>query len=217
MPLPKDNMFFGYADKLTAEQRKYVNSIFDKRFVIVNAASGTGKTTLAVMAAKLIGKPLYYIFSPVEEGRMGFRPGTQKEKEEAYLTPLKDALYEMNEDPTRSIFDVERLDDAKRGSAWVYPMSHVFARGMNIKDKTVIIDESQNFKKSELKKILTRVHDSCTLIMIGHDGQNDLDKPEKSGFIPYLEHFRNESYVDVCELTKNFRGQIATHADSLIW
>jgi phosphate starvation-inducible PhoH-like protein len=217
MPLDSNNMLFGYADRLTDEQRDYVDSMVDNRFTIVDANSGSGKTTLAVMVAKLLKKPLVYIFAPVEESQMGFRPGNQKEKEEAYITPLKDALLEMNEFPNKAIYDPENMEAVKKGEAWVYPMSHVFARGINLKGKTVIIDEAQNFTKSELKKILTRIHDDCTLVMIGHEGQCDLDNPAKSGFIPYLEHYRNEKYVKVCELTKNFRGEVSRHADSLQW
>lgn len=217
MPIPKDNLLFGFEPKLTDEQREYVNSIFDNQLTIVNAKAGTGKTTLAVAVAKLLQKPLYYIFTPVEERTMGFRPGDQREKEASYITPLKDALLEINEDPERVIYNPERLDLAKRGESWVYPMSHVFARGMNLKNKTIIIDEAQNFTRGELKKVLTRIHDDCTVVMIGHDGQNDLPKPEKSGFMPYIEHFKNEPYVKICELTTNFRGKLANHADQLNW
>lgn len=216
MPLPRDNLFFGFAHKLTDEQREYVDAIFDYQFTIVNAKAGTGKTTLAVAAAKLIGKPLCYIFSPVEERTMGFRPGDQREKESSYLAPLKDALLEINEDPDSVIYNPERPELIKKGEMWVYPMSHVFARGMNLKDKTIIIDEAQNFTLSELKKVLTRIHDDCKVIMIGHDGQIDLPQPNKSGFIRYIEHFRSEPYVKVCTLTQNFRGKLANHADALI-
>lgn len=217
MPLPKDTMFFGFADKLTDEQRIYVDSIFDNQLTIVNARSGTGKTTLAVAAAKLIGKPLVYIFSPVEEGKMGFRPGSQQEKEAEYLQPLKDALLEINENPSHAVYDESNPDAMKAGHVWVYPKSHIFARGTNIKESTVIIEETQNFTRGELKKVLTRVHDTCTVIMIGHDGQCDLPNASKSGFVPYLEHFRSEPYATVCELNKNFRGQLAQHADELTW
>jgi phosphate starvation-inducible PhoH-like protein len=217
MPLHGNSLFFGLAPRMTPEQRVYVDSILDNQLTIVNAKSGTGKTTLAVGAAKLIGKPLIYVFSPVEEGRMGFRPGTQKDKESAYITPLTDALYEINEEPSKVIYDPENIEAQKRGHVWVYPMSHVFARGMNLKDKTVIIDEAQNFTRGELKKILTRIHDSCKVVMIGHDGQIDIKQPEKSGFADYIEHFRNEPYAKVCELTVNFRGKLAQHADELRW
>src|SRR5690625_3524585 len=106
MPLPKESeLFFGLGPKLTEEQREYVDSIFDKRLTIVNARSGTGKTTIAVAAAKIIGMPLVYIFSPVEERSMGYRPGSQQEKEAEYHQPLIDALLEINEEPAKVIYD----------------------------------------------------------------------------------------------------------------
>lgn len=217
MPLPKDNLLFGFEPKLTEEQRVYVNSIFDNQLTIVNAKSGTGKTTLAVACAKIIGKPLAYIFAPVQEKAMGYRPGSQTEKEREYLQPLKDALLEINEPPEKVIFNVDNIDAQKAGYVWVYPMSHIFARGINIKDKTVIISESQNFTRGELKKVLSRIHDSCTVIMEGHTGQCDLPDKKKSGFAPYIEHFKNEPYCKVVELSKNFRGRLAQHADELVW
>jgi phosphate starvation-inducible protein PhoH and related proteins len=217
MPLPKNNLLFGFEPKLTDEQREYVNSIFDNQLTIVNARSGTGKTTLAVACAKIIGKPLVYIFAPVEEKRMGYRPGSQTEKEREYLQPLKDALMEINEPPEKVIYSEENIEAQKAGHVWVYPMSHTFARGINLKDKTVIIAEAQNFTRGELKKVLTRIHDSCTVIIEGHDGQCDLPDPKKSGFVPYIEHFRDEPYCKVIELTKNFRGRLAQKADELEW
>lgn len=217
MGLPKDSMLFGFEPKLTGEQREYVDSIFDNQVTIVNAKAGSGKTTLAVACAAIIGKPLYYIFSPVEEGRMGFRPGTQREKEAEYIQPLIDALLEIGENPSRAIHNEDNIEAMKHGHAWVHPISHVFARGTNIKDATVIIAEAQNFTRGDLKKVLTRLHDSCTVIVEGHTGQCDLPNANKSGFEPYIEHLRGESWVNVCELSVNFRGRLATKADEFEW
>lgn len=217
MPLPKDNLLFGFAPKLTEEQKVFVDAIFDYKIIFCDAKSGTGKTTLSVACARLLNKPLYYIFSPVQEGRLGFLPGDLNAKVEEYLQPLKDALVEINEQPDRAIIYKDNVDSIKQGNAWVHAMPHVYARGINIKDAVCILDESQNWTRGELKKVLTRIHDSCTVIVIGHDGQCDLDKPSKSGFIPYLHHFENEPYCKVCTLSKNFRGYIATHADTLNW
>jgi phosphate starvation-inducible PhoH-like protein len=217
MPLPKNNLLFGFEPKLTDEQREYVNSIFDNQMTIVNAKSGTGKTTLAVACAKLLKKDLVYIFSPCEEDALGYTPGDVEEKESKYVQPLIDALEEINEDPSKVIFRKENYENLKNGSVWVYPKSHVFARGTNIKKMTVIIDEAQNFTRGELKKVLTRIHDSCKVIIIGHDGQCDLDDPSKSGFVPYVEHFKDEPYVNICKLTHNFRGKLAQKADQLTW
>lgn len=221
MGLPKNNMLFGYAEKLTNEQRNYVDSIFDKQMIVVDAKAGTGKTTLAVAVSKVMDADLVYIFSPVEENRMGFRPGTQTEKELAYVQPLYDALLEINENPNQVVYNEENIDNIKNGNVWVYPKSHIFARGTNLKGseqkpKVVLIDEAQNFTKSELKKVLTRIHDQyTTVVLIGHDGQIDLDNPRDSGFRRVIEHFKDEEYVAICELTVNFRGRLAQKADEL--
>lgn len=218
MPLPKDNLLFGFAEKLTDEQKVYIDSIIDNQLTIVNAKAGTGKTTLACMAAKILERDLVYIFSPVEEGALGFTPGTVEEKEAKYIVPLKDALLEMNEVPSKVIESESNIENMKNGNTWVKAMSHVFARGINIKgNKLVVIDEAQNFTRGELKKILSRMHDDVKIVMIGHDGQIDLKDPKKSGFIPYLEHFKDEPYAKVCTLSVNFRGQLANHADTLTW
>lgn len=218
MPLPKSaELFFGLGPKLTNEQKVYLDSIFDNQLTMVNAPAGSGKTTLAVGAAKILGKPLVYIFAPVEEKKMGYRPGNQTEKEMEYYQPLLDALLEINEEPARVVYADENIENEKNGNVWVYPKSHIFARGTNIKDSTVIIAESQNFTRGELKKVLTRIHDSCTVIMEGHTGQNDLADPRKSGFEPYINHLKDEEWANACQLTVNFRGRLSTAADKLSW
>ena len=216
MPLPKDNLLYGFADKLTDEQREYVDSIFDNQLTIVNARAGTGKTTLAVAASVILGKPIIYTFAPVQEGSLGFTPGTQEEKEAKYIAPLLDALSEINEDPRLALYR-ESNPDFMNEHTWIKAMSHVFMRGTNIKDSTLIIDEAANFTRGDLKKVLTRCHDSTTVIMIGHTEQCDLPNPSKSGFSPYIEHFKDEPYAKFVELKTNFRGKLASRADELSW
>lgn len=170
-------------------RKEYVDWIFDNQLTIVNTRSGTGKTTLAVACAKIIGKDLLYTFFLVEENSLGFTPGDIEMKESKYFQPLKDALLEIGEQPDKVIVSEDNIENVKNGNTWVEVKSHVFARGTNIKNKTVIIDEAQNFTKSELRKLLTRIHDDCKVIMIGHTDQIDLDRPQDSGFAPYIEHF----------------------------
>jgi predicted ribonuclease YlaK len=195
----------------------YVDSIFDNQLTIVNAKAGTGKTTLAIAAAKLLGKDLIYCFAPVEEDKLGHTPGSLSEKEKKYYQPLIDGLYEINEDPSKVIYNEEDMENLKAGNVWVYPKSHVFLRGTNIKNKVLIIDECQNFTRSDLKKVLTRVAKDTKVIMIGHEFQCDLKDPRKSGFKPYLEHFEGQPYANVCTLSKNYRSELANWADELKW
>ena len=224
MPLPENNLLFGFAPRLTLEQREYVDAMFDYQLVMVNAKAGTGKTTLAVACAKLFGKPLTYIFNPVQELSMGFRPGTQSEKESIYHQPLVDALLEINENPTQSVYNEELLiNEALRrkvtlkrvmDNVWCYPKSPIFLRGTNLKDMTIIIDECQNFTLLELRKILTRVHDSCKVICMGHSGQVDIPAAT-SGFVRYMEHFKGQPYCKIITLSQNFRGGLANWADAI--
>lgn len=191
-------------------QRAFFDSLLSKQLTFCNAASGTGKTTLAVGAAKYLMETgrvsgLIYTFAPVEEGAMGFRPGTQSEKEAEYLFPLRDALAEIGDNPDKAL-------DEKFG--WVKARSHTFMRGTNIEKKFLIIDEAQNWTVAQIRKTLTRCHDDTIVACIGHTGQIDI-RPALSGFSRYSAHFQDESYVAVCTLEKNYRGELANYADRL--
>lgn len=215
MPLPKHTLFYGL--KLTDEQTGYSNSIIDKLVTFCQARAGSGKTTVAVGTAKIMLdmyqhlKEVHYIFPTVEEKALGFSTGDVKAKEAKYLTPLLDALKEINEVPYKVL---KNEWTEKQGTWWVDAYSHNYMRGGNIKNAVVIIDEAQNMTKKELRKILTRCHDSSYVVVMGDINQCDID-PKQSGFIPYLEHYRTVPFANVVELTKNFRGVISAHAETL--
>ena len=88
----------------------------------------------------------------------------------------------------------------------------------HFENKVVIVDECQNYYYDSLKKTLTRVHDSCKLIVIGHTEQCDLyKKSEKSGFKPYLKAFEeaNDNRIAICKLSVNHRGWISSFCDNV--
>ena len=68
-------------------------------------------------------------------------------------------------------------------------------------------------KRNELKKVLTRCHDTCKVIVIGHTGQIDING--RSGFAKYMNHFDGHPRCAVCKLTTNHRGWLSTFADKL--
>jgi phosphate starvation-inducible protein PhoH and related proteins len=212
MPLPQSaELFFGL--RLTEEQLIYANSIHDNLFTGVQARAGSGKTTVAIGVGKLLNMPVHYIFPTVQEKALGYTTGDQKAKESKYLTPLIDALIAIGENPIQAIVSDDPKQQ-KKSAGWVHAYSHNYMRGGNIKDSLVIIDEAQNLTKAELRTILTRIHDSCHVVVAGDWKQCDIN-PEKSGFIPYLDHYSTESYAQICELTKNFRGRISAHAETI--
>lgn len=218
--LHRNVLLYGLRERMTDEQESMVESILTNRLTIVNAKAGTGKTTVAVAMAKYLyetnGQRCVFLFGTPQERTLGYRPGTTAEKELEYLAPLIDALQECGEQDPLNIIQ-QAGDFVGSDKKWIEARSHTFTRGTNLKGKTVIVEETQNLTRGELKKVLTRISDDCTVIMIGHDGQCDLPKQSSSGFIPYLEHFRNEDYCEVITLTKSFRGDLAEHADKLTW
>ena len=211
-----------YGLELDDEQKIFAEAIWNPENLIVfaNACAGSGKTTIAVgVANMLVQYGLYdgivYVVSPVQEEKSGFLPGDADSKTKVYTAPLYDALVKLGVNPFTAV-NQESISNQKNGTGYIDCVSHLWLRGCNLENKVVIVEESQNFYRDELKKVLTRIADNSKTIVIGHTGQCDLyHKPENSGFAPYIEHFKDESYAQICTLTKNYRGKVSTHADAL--
>ena len=210
-----------YNMTLDAEQRIFVDAIKDPAATIVfcNAAAGTGKTTLAMGAANILVKDkrndldgIVYIVSPYGEQKQGYLPGSYTEKSEVYVEPAYQAMLEVGMNPNSDVYS-DSMVNKKRGDAFVKLLTHTFLRGTNLENKVVILDEAQNYTVPELKKVLTRCHDTCKVIVIGHTGQVDIR--ESSGFARYLQHFDGQEKCRVCKLTTNYRGWLSTYADQL--
>ena len=212
-------MFYGM--QLDDEQKKFAEAIWnpDIDIIFVNAKAGTGKTTIATgVANMLVLYGLYdgivYIMSPYGERKQGYLPGSVTEKSSVYFEAFLQALTNCNVNITTAIND-ESMVNQKNGTGYITCITDTFLRGTNLDHAVVIIDEAQNATTAQLKKILTRVGEHTKVIVIGHDQQCDLEDPSASGFLRYIEHFRNCERAAVCALTTNHRGWISTHADSL--
>lgn len=216
--LPK-NMFYGMT--LDEEQVAFVEAIKnpEKSIVFCDAPAGTGKTTLAMGAAQILVQDkrnelegIVYIVSPYGEQKQGYLPGSITEKSEVYYEPAYQAMIEVGMNPNVDVYS-ESMTARKKDEAYVKLLTHTYLRGTNLQKKVVILDESQNYTVPELKKVLTRCHDTCKVIVIGHTGQVDIRSG--SGFARYLEHFKDHEKCAVCKLTTNHRGWLSTYADML--
>lgn len=223
MPKTESNAGVAFYDLiLDEEQQKFRDAILDLRKLIVfcNASAGTGKTTIAMGAANILVQDkrnsldgIVYIVSPYGEGKQGYLPGSITEKSEVYYEPAYQAMTECGMNPYSDIDRRSISERKKAGDGYVKMITHTYLRGTNLDNKVVILDECQNYTVGELKKVLTRCHDSCKVIVIGHTGQIDIGGG--SGFALYLEHFKHQERCAVCELTKNYRGWISSQADLL--
>lgn len=210
-----------YGLELDEEQQHFRDCIYSKDYDIVfcNAKAGSGKTLVAVGTANLMVQyKLYdgiiYIAAPVQETKQGFLPGSIEEKSEPYFEPCYQALDKIGVNMNTATF--ADFSDEKFGTAYIKCMVHTYMRGCNFENKVVVLDEAQNLYFDEMKKVLTRMHDTCKVIVIGHSKQCDIYyNPERSGFSKYLNHFAKYDRCAVCELTTNHRGWVSTAADDL--
>ena len=134
------------------------------------------------------------------------------------MEPLYDALVAVGINPMTAVASSYNIDGQKNGTAYIKAIPHTYLRGTNLFNSVVIIDECQNAYRSDIKKILTRVHDSCKTVVIGHTGQVDLYKnPKNSGFKAAIDLYigSGDSRATFCELKINHRGWVSSIADLL--
>mgnify|MGYP001851110470 CR=1 FL=1 len=205
----KDHSFYRF--KLDPEQIAFRDAIWNEDTLIIfcNAKSGTGKTTIATATAHLLVEygrydGIVYIVSPYAEREQGYLPGGLVEKSEPYFQPFYQALEEIRWPKNSGCDNIECY-------------THTFLRGVNFQNKVVILDETQNFTTESLKKVLTRIHDTCKVIVIGHRGQIDLINKKDSGFAHYINYYSqlNDNRVQICSLSTNHRGWLSTTADNI--
>lgn len=217
-----------YGLELDEYQVKFRDAIWnpERLVVICEARSGSGKSTVALGTANLLVQygfydGIVYVMFPTQEQRLGYLPGTLEEKAAPYMQCLYDACYTLGLDPAQCIISDDNIQAQKDGRAFINFTTDTFMRGINIEHKVVIIDECQNGYFDECKKVLTRIHDSSKAIIIGQAAQCDLiKKTERSGFIPYINAFKNaidngETRAEICELKINHRGWISSFCDNV--
>ena len=222
----KHSVFTAFLNKATSEQLQFCEDFFndDVEILFNESPAGTGKTMCSVACAYAEwlnnDKKLVFIIAPVSED-LGSRPGNQSEKEMAYFMGLHDALVELDMAPEQAITEMLLMEqdhsEEKLGDCWVSQISHLFLRGGNLKNVTVVINEAQNFKRGELKKVLTRLHSSSKCIVEGNYKQIDLRNESKSGFKPYWEYFQQYDGAVFHHYTINFRSKLAQFADDFKW
>ena len=159
-------------------QRSYIESINQNDINFGIGPAGTGKTYLAVASAvdALLKEKVDRIVlmrPAVEAGeKLGFLPGDLSQKVDPYLRPLYDALYEM--------LGIERTEKyLEKGIVEIAPLAYM--RGRTLNNSFIIVDESQNTTKEQMKMILTRMGFGSYLLINGDLTQIDLPKNIESG------------------------------------
>ena len=159
-------------------QHQYIQHIRELDINFGIGPAGTGKTFLAVACAvdaleREEVRRILLVRPAVEAGeKLGFLPGDLSQKIDPYLRPLYDALYEMLGFET-----VTRL--IERNIIEVAPLAYM--RGRTLNHSFVILDESQNTTREQMKMFLTRIGFGSNAVITGDVTQIDLPRGTESG------------------------------------
>jgi len=165
------------------------------KIVIVKGPAGTAKTLLSTYCAlqllnmKVIDS-IMYLRSAVESSdkSLGFLPGSAEEKLRFFNLPFLDKLEEL----VIQKKEIEKLEQETRLS--MFPVN--FARGMNWKDKCIILDEAQNSTIKEITTVLTRMGENSRCFILADPMQTDLKQEEKQGGIDKItKRFSDEESI----------------------
>lgn len=165
----------------TINQERYLRRILDNDVNFGIGPAGTGKTYLAVACAvsaleKKQVKRIILVRPAVEAGEhLGFLPGDLAQKIDPYLRPIYDALYDlMGVETVTKLIESQVIEIA--------PLAYM--RGRTLNNSFIILDESQNTTKEQMKMFLTRIGFNSSAVITGDITQVDLPKH----VIPGLRH-----------------------------
>jgi len=195
--------------------------------VTLSGIAGTGKSLLAVACGleAVINKGQYdnfYIYRPLQPlGKdVGFLPGDLSEKLEPWMSAINDSLDFLSRD--------NGYKNGKRQTHWkdrlgnyadkihMEALTHI--RGRSISNTFILVDESQNISKEEIKTILTRAGENTKIVLTGDIEQIDdvrLDAMN-NGLTYVIENFKSSELAGHISLTQGERSPLASEAAKIL-
>ena len=198
---PKGSVRFSLS--LSPEQKSAKQAILHHPYNFIVGKAGSGKTLLACQIAldmffkRMINKII--ITRPtVSTEDNGFLPGSEKEKMEPWLVPIRSNMRKIYNKPAI----LEKME--KEESIELVSLAHF--RGRTFENSIVIVDEFQNLTRAQFKMTLGRIGKGSTMIFCGDNQQIDLKDPNYSA-IHDIAKICDSQYVYKRVLLDNHRHE----------
>lgn len=186
---------------LSEEQKLAKEQILKHPFNFIHGNAGSGKTLLAVQVAldqffKRNFNKIIITRPTVATEDNGFLPGSEKEKMEPWLVPIKSNMRKVYNKPEI----LEKLETNEEIE--LVSLSHF--RGRTFDNSIVIVDEFQNLTRSQLAMALGRLGKNSIMILCGDNQQIDL-KDKNYSAINEVAKIVNSKHVNKVVLKDNHR------------
>lgn len=207
------------------EQAFAVDMLCDPKIPLVTliGKAGTGKTLVAIASAleMVLDKKQFnrmIIYRPIQPvgNDIGYLPGTMEEKLGPWMQAISDSF--------------EFLFESKAGAKWKTTLDRylddgsiqmeaiTYIRGRSIPNAFILIDESQNLSKEEVKTILTRAGTGTKIVLTGDIEQIDnsyLDATN-NGLSYVVEKFKNLDLAGHITFSRGERSILASKASEIL-
>jgi len=199
--IPKGNIKFQIT--LSEEQKSAKQSMLHHPYNFIVGKAGSGKTLLACQVAldmffkRMINKII--ITRPtVSTEDNGFLPGSEKEKMEPWLVPIRSNM--------RKVYNKPLILEKMENNEDIELVSLAHFRGRTFENSVVIVDEFQNLTRSQLKMALGRLGKGSTMIFCGDNQQIDLKDKNYSAIVD-VSKITESRFVYKRILTDNHRHE----------
>ena len=188
---------------LSQEQKLSKAEMLTHPFNFIVGKAGSGKTLLACQTAldmffKRMVNKIIITRPTVSTEDNGFLPGSEKEKMEPWLVPIRSNMRKVYNKPTI----LEKMEEDE--SIELVSLAHF--RGRTFENCVVIVDEFQNLTKSQLNMALGRLGKNSTMIFCGDNQQIDL-KDKNYSAIHEIPKIKDSEFVFKSVLEDNHRHE----------